>query len=292
MHHDGSSPRSKFLRDGWVTIESAVDLALLDRIRADIVRTFGYQFRRHGIPAPQAWDRNDLFHRMRELFAASPSTFFSTARLAQCMPSIMALAGSECMLRALGRAGLSDPGFVLIPNIVFMSSAFRVEGGYNRRPPHQDWLSMQGSLDGVVAWIPLHDVGPTDYPLELWSGTHLLGPLLSERSDCGTRIVDPRLPSEPPVPLVMRYGDVNCMSCFMAHRTGEGPGDSMRVSIILRYNNLAEPTFAERGFPMPSTMQVAREPIAGSRVSDAAVLECFLAGDGDGRSGTVAPAAR
>lgn len=272
-------------RDGWDLFHSAVDTDLLDRVRAGIVRTFGHQFRRHGIDASGVWDKDALFTSMCALFKKSPSTFFATARLAQCLPEIMAVSGSDGLIGALKSGGLSEPGFVLIPNIVFMSTSFYVEGGYNRRPPHQDWLSIQGSLDSVVAWIPLHDVSADEYPIEVWNGSHLEGLMQSERSSCGTKVIDPRLPDVAPNPLVMRYGDVGLMSSFVVHRTGEGPADSMRVALTLRYNNMAEPDFIERDYPMPSTMKISREAIPGGDPGPEKLRE-FFGQTGDGAKAT------
>lgn len=267
--------RAKMARDGWATLPDALDTGLLGRIRGDIARTFGYQFARHGIDAPADWDLDGLFRGMTALFEINPKTFFATARIAQCLPSVMALAGSDGLMNGLKHVGVADASFTLIPNIVFMSTAFHVEGGYNQRPPHQDWLSMQGSFDGMVTWIPLHDVSEDRYPIEVWDGTHLMGVMESERSDCGTRVVDSRLPTRAPTALTMRYGDLSCMSSFLVHRTGNGPANGMRVSIILRYNNLAEPHFIERDYPMPSTMSVAREAVPGAEASEPMLREFF-----------------
>jgi phytanoyl-CoA hydroxylase len=273
--HTSIEPLVKIRQDGWAVVSDVLDTALLDEVRGDITRTFVYQLNRWELPAPQTWDRSALFKAMRALFAKSPSTFFATARVAQTLPSIMTLAGSKGMLKGLRQVGVTDPCFALIPNIVFMSTEFHIEGGYNQRPPHQDWLSMQGSLDGVVAWIPLHDVSANDYPLEVWDGTHLLGTMQSERSNCGTRIVAPRLPDAPPSRMYMRYGDVSCMSNFMVHQTGAGLPDAMRVSIVLRYNNLSEPSFIDRAYPMPSTLTVAREPVPGGAIGAETVSDFF-----------------
>jgi hypothetical protein len=40
-------------------------------------------------------------------------------------------------------------------------------------------------------------------------------------------------------------------SAFLVHRSGENITKNIRWSIQLRYNNMVEPTFKERGFPMP-----------------------------------------
>ena len=44
-------------------------------------------------------------------------------------------------------------------------------------------------------------------------------------------------------------GDVVAFSSFLVHRTAAGPG--LRIAISTRFNNAAEPSFIERGYPTP-----------------------------------------
>ncbi|MEK9774404.1 MAG: hypothetical protein VW298_02200, partial [Candidatus Woesearchaeota archaeon] len=54
-----------------------------------------------------------------------------------------------------------------------MSTSLKVPGGYHGFGPHQDWLSVKGSLDGLISWIPLVNIDRELYPLELIPGSHI-----------------------------------------------------------------------------------------------------------------------
>jgi ectoine hydroxylase-related dioxygenase (phytanoyl-CoA dioxygenase family) len=59
------------------------------------------------------------------------------------------------------------------------------------------------------------------------------------------------LPEEDYVQTSFEVGDLLIFSAFLVHRSGDNITQNIRWSIQLRYNNMAEPTFQERGFPMP-----------------------------------------
>lgn len=52
------------------------------------------------------------------------------------------------------------------------SVADDTRGIFVRRAAHQDWRSVQGSLDGATFWLPLYEIGPDDYPLEVIAGSN------------------------------------------------------------------------------------------------------------------------
>ena len=56
-----------------------------------------------------------------------------------------------------------------------MADKIAVSGGYFGLTSHQDYWSVQGSLDGVVVWIPLVDVDKEIFPLEVAPQLHLRG---------------------------------------------------------------------------------------------------------------------
>ena len=50
-------------------------------------------------------------------------------------------------------------------------------------PFHQDFRSMQGSLNSIVVWIPLLDVRDIDGPIEIILKSHKLGLLKSKNQN-------------------------------------------------------------------------------------------------------------
>jgi hypothetical protein len=47
-----------------------------------------------------------------------------------------------------------------------------------------------------------------------------------------------------------QVGDLLIFSAFLVHQSGNNITNNIRWSVQLRYNNLAEATFIERGYPM------------------------------------------
>ena len=84
------------------------------------------------------------------------------------------------LMRVMTELGLTVPALSTRPVIHYMADQLKIEGGYHKTPMHQDWRSVQGSLDGITIWLPLFDVGAGDYPLEVVRGSHR-GGLLAER---------------------------------------------------------------------------------------------------------------
>ena len=118
---------------------------------------------------------------------------------------------------------------------------------YWKTPPHQDWRSMQGSLDSVVVWIALVDVDVGLGALEVVPGSHRRG-LLADRLLDGFgqthELVDADFTS-----IEMHKGDALFFSSFLVHRSGTNVREDIRWSAQFRYNNLAEAAFVERGYP-------------------------------------------
>lgn len=106
---------------------------------------------------------------------------------------------------------------------------------------------MQGSLDSIVVWVPLADVDVKLGALEVVPGSHKLGLMTSEVVNSFGKV--DRFNDNDFVSVEATQGDVLFFSSFLVHRSGVNVTDSIRWSCHFRYNNLAEQTFIERGYP-------------------------------------------
>jgi ectoine hydroxylase-related dioxygenase (phytanoyl-CoA dioxygenase family) len=132
-----------------------------------------------------------------------------------------------------------------------MSDALKIPNGYHKSPPHQDWRSMQGSLDSIVMWMPTVPVVATSHPLEVAPRSHLMGLLATVDHIMTPTVADPRVTEQSFVPLPVEPGDVIVFSSFMVHRTGEQGDGSVRVAFSTRFNNAREPSYVKRAYPTP-----------------------------------------
>jgi ectoine hydroxylase-related dioxygenase (phytanoyl-CoA dioxygenase family) len=196
---------------------------------------------------------------MVELKAKAPDRYLNALKVAQLDVAVLSAAAQPALQSLLRSLGLRHPVVALKPYPILIAAELHFEGGYNIRPPHQEWPVMQGSHNGVVVWFPLHDVGDDHSSLELYPGSHLGGVLPYEVSRCGSRVLESALTVQPQR-LDLRRGDLVAFSAFTVHRSSP-EGDALRAAFSIRFNDLAEPGFIERGYPDTSSFSIAREPL-------------------------------
>jgi hypothetical protein len=240
-----------FRRNGFAVAKGGIAHADLDAVRDDICGVFARRARVIGVDAPDNSDHQGLSQLLLALFSRDPASYAAAARQTQYLASVHRLGLAPAILKMLNEVGVSVPSQSTRPVIHFMADGLRFENGYHKTPAHQDWRSVQGSLDGVTLWLPLYDVGLDDYPLEVVVGSHRRGLLPSVDDAFGHRIADEAMPENEFRPVPLRRGDVVLFSGFLIHRTGTQGGDRVRIALSYRFNNAADPSYVARNYPMP-----------------------------------------
>ena len=145
--------------------------------------------------------------------------------------------------------------------VLIVAGDLRIPGGYFGLGPHQDFPSVQGSLDGLVAWIPLTDVDRNSHTLEVVPGSHRRGLITQvEHTRNGWEIPPDQLSTAEWQPIEATPGDVAFLSVFMIHRTAPvGDPGRLRIALSTRFDNAAEPTFIARSYPTAYQRQVRRD---------------------------------
>jgi hypothetical protein len=244
-----------FRRDGFAVAEGCIPSAELDTVADDIRGVFARRADAIGLHAPRGADHGALSQLLLDLFSRDRASYLAAARQTQYLASVHRLGLAPAILQMLGEIGVAVPSQSTRPVIHFMADGLRIESGYHKTPAHQDWRSVQGSLDGVTLWLPLYDVGLDDYPLEVVAGSHRRGLLPSVDDAFGHRIADDAVPDEAFRPLRLRRGDIVVFSGFLVHRTGARGGNRVRVALSYRFNNAADPSYVERNYPVPYKYQ-------------------------------------
>jgi phytanoyl-CoA hydroxylase len=240
--------RSEFRAAGYVLVRRFFDPAAIERVRQDAKEVFLAQLRRHGLVHARDVSEEEFESALFQLFARHQGDFVNCGKQAQHLVSLHRLALDERIMSALGQLGLDSPNINTRPVLYFNSRHLAREAVYWRVFAHQDWRSMQGSLDGVVVWVPLTDIDVPLGALEIVPGSHRFGLLEASEvvnafgrvegvENCDFNAVE------------VEQGDALFLSAFMVHRSGTNVTRSIRWSCHFRYNNLAEPTFIERGYP-------------------------------------------
>ncbi len=243
--------REAFLREGFFVARGLLDPRDLQQLNAEMGELFAQQLRRLGLPVDAGTSREAFHANAARLLAVDVPTYIATARMTQMVPSAHRIMASDAIVELVRAAGVAVPVLSTRLSNHIMSETLRIPGGYHKSPPHQDWRSMQGSLDSVVLWTPTTPVTATSHPLEVIPGSHLYGLLDTVEHIMTPTVSDPRITEDQYRPLPMEPGDVVIFSSFLVHRTGETGDGNVRIAFSTRFNNAAEPTYVEHGYPTP-----------------------------------------
>lgn len=248
----GGAEREAFLAEGYVVFRGVLDLAWIDEINAEMLELFRLQLRRLALPISGSSDFREAFHAdALTLLQADVPTYISTARITQMLPSVHRLMISPPIMAIARTLGLDFPVISTRVSNHIISDLLKIPGGYHKSPAHQDWRSIQGSLDSIVLWTPTTPVSDQSHPLEVAPRSHLLGLCPTEDHIQTPAVSDPRIREEDYVGLPMQPGDVVAFSTFTVHRTGDRGDGQVRIAYSGRFNNAAEPTYVEHGYPTP-----------------------------------------
>jgi len=242
-------------RDGFTVARGLLPTALTATACQSVLRSVAHQLGVIDLSAP-----GDLHAALRMLHGADIERYKRTlgalwrkADIAQVMHHAEV---TGFLRRAFGWEDMFLPGGDVL---LLMAEDLKIPGGYFGLGAHQDFPSVQGSLDGLVVWIPLTDVDRDAFPLEVVPGSHRRGLITEvEQTLNGWQIPASAFAEEDFVPVQVKAGDVVFMSYFTAHRSGLR-GDRLRIALSTRYDNADEASFVARTYPTAYQRSVHRE---------------------------------
>lgn len=240
---------SEFKKNGFALLKDFFGRDEIQNVYGDAKKVFVTQMLQLKLLGSDAPEEGEFETALFKLFTLDQGRFINCAKQAQHLLSLHRLSLDVRIENVLRQLGLSFPNISTRP-VLFMNSPYLAEKEiYWRTFPHQDWRSMQGSLDAVVVWIPLVDIDGPLGALEIVAGSHKRGLLAPDLVD-GFGKVD-QFKDEDFMPVAVNRGDALFFNAFLVHRSGTNKTQSVRWACHFRYNNLAEETFVERGYPHP-----------------------------------------
>ena len=243
--------RDDYKRDGFLLLRNLFAAAEVERIRREAKEIFSLQMLRHGLlRSPVEASEQEFAEAMFRLFEIDLPAFTNCGKHAQHLISLHRLSLDERILEVVRELGLEFPNISTRPVMYFNSRRLAKKEVYWRLSMHQDWRSMQGSLDSVVVWLPLVRIDRSLGALEVIPGSHKWGLLEAQIVDGYGNLKEP-VDTSQAVPVEVEPGDALFFSSFLVHQSGINSTEGLRWSCHFRYNNLREPTFIERGFPHP-----------------------------------------
>lgn len=193
-----------------------------------------------------------LFNQLLfKLFNDDFECLSNSGKQIQHLISLHSLSLSEKVIKLIKKVGLKTPILSTRPVLFFNHPKLSTQRIYHTVDAHQDWRSMQGSLNSVVLWIPLINIDKNIGALEILPGSHLNG-LRAKDLENGFGFVELKGEEKNHLQTIeVNVGDALIFSSFLIHQSGKNISNSPRWSCHFRYNDLDEKTFLQRKFPHP-----------------------------------------
>ena len=110
-----------------------------------------------------------------KLYEEDFECFANSGKQIQHLVSLHSLSLNERLIELLEKIGIQSSIICTRPVLFFNHPNLASKKVYHTVDAHQDWRSMQGSLNSVVIWIPLVDINKDLGALEILPGSHLHG---------------------------------------------------------------------------------------------------------------------
>jgi phytanoyl-CoA hydroxylase len=267
-----------FNENGYIHLKGYLDKELLDQIRNGCKRIFGKQLASHGYVCDLENDL-DFEKALYKLFKEDYAAFIGAAKLCQHQIELNQIAISEKVMNVVKGVGVNYPAICVKPIVHFNSRHIAKEEGHYKTPPHQDWRSMQGSINSVVVWIPLIDIDVSLGALDVIPKSHVHGIYETKKDEWFRTIDDPRYNEDEFVVLEVEKGDLVCFNAFLIHRSGNNVTENIRWSMHFRYNDINEPTFIDRKYPHPYVVYRPDQDILFPEFNEEQELRRYLNGN-------------
>jgi ectoine hydroxylase-related dioxygenase (phytanoyl-CoA dioxygenase family) len=246
--------KERYRREGFCVAKGILPTELINTGINDFREVLRQQLNRFEI-----LETGTLQLDMQQLLKRDQAAYLSVLRLSAKLPQFRRIMSRAEIESACKKLGCNTPTVSASPVFHVMSDNLKIEGGYFGFEPHQDWPSIQGALDGIVAWAPLLPVTINNFPMELVPGSHESGLMTGEITPNLYKVESSNYAETDFVPIEAEPGDVVFMSFWTVHRTKTAGCEGFRLALSNRWEDASEPTFVERNYPCAYKNSVQRE---------------------------------
>ena len=241
-----------FRKNGYLHLEDFLPKEEVTLVLKDAKNIFFKQFLKQGyISAESSLEesREEFFNNcLFRLFQEDIECLMNCGKQAQHLISLHRLSLKNNIIELLTELGIKTPNISTRPVLFFNHPKLAKQKVFYKVDAHQDWRSMQGSLNSIVVWVPLVDIDKKLGALEIMPKSHLFG-LRTDHVDNGFGMVSlSEEENKSLVSVAVKAGDILIFSSFLIHQSGENSSDAPRWSCHFRYNDLDDNTFIERKY--------------------------------------------
>lgn len=272
--------KAEYRRNGYLRLQNILSNEKIAEVEQQASQIFYEQIKYlNGLDLIEK--HNDtIYSRMKILFSLDRDRYLSCLRVIARLYSLQTLMTDPAICEIVKDMGLNLP--VMQSRTIFhvMSNHLKFPNGYFGFDVHQDWPSLQSSLDMVTVWIPLVDVSVDNFPLEVIPGSHLKGFLGGVKTEHLHQIDPNEYQDSDFVPLAANKGDVIFMSAFSLHRSAIRPhSNELRLAASGRYENALEQNVIANSYPYCQQNIVKRDLIIENFPTKEQVLAVFNSGE-------------
>ena len=241
--------KSEFNKNGYVLLKNLFSKDEMYDLKKQIHLVFENQFKQRNF----SYEKNDLLEDsdLFRFFVDFKDDYIKCMMLVQNSILLYKYSTAEKLLKHIHNVGVVDPIFST-KSLIFLNSP-KTSSYYGnwKIPVHQDWRSIQGSLNSVVTWIPITDCPIELGALEVIPASHKAGLLTSEEDEWYAHVKAECYDDDSFIQVPMNSGDALIFSMFLLHRSGNNTSNNIRYSFQSRYNDASESTFIDRKYPNP-----------------------------------------
>lgn len=225
-----------YKENGFVVVKDIVDKDQIENCNKTLCKMSGLD------------NSTDIEIALKNLFVSSKERYLQTLRTFSKSLEIQKLFLNDRLVELVYQLGIAIPTLPTQPVTHATSSELVVDDGYLGISAHQDWPSIQGSLDSIVVWIPFTDIDSNNYPIQILPKSHLNGIREAEIKSNISEISLSDSEIKSLIDINCNVGDLVVFSTFLIHRT-KPIGKGFRFSASIRYDNALENSFFSRNFP-------------------------------------------
>jgi phytanoyl-CoA hydroxylase len=226
---------------GYVILKNFFDKDYIKTLKNKAEDIFQIQFDKFGY-------NRSFKDNMIRLFNEQNETFINCGKIIQAgLLELYKLPLEDKLINKIKELGIKFPNMCNRPVLFFNHPKLAKSKVYYKTPTHQDWSSMESSMNSLVVWVPLVDVNINNGTLVIYPKSHKLGPL-PFNVDGGFASVNIEGDEVRPE---LEIGDIAIFSTLLVHASGEILDDSIRWSCHYRYTDMLEQDYINRGFPNP-----------------------------------------
>ncbi len=241
----------EYNKTGFQLVKGLFDKERIEQIHNEAKAIFLSQMIALKYPVDSIKTEEDYNKLMFRLFEERPDLIISCGKHIQHLISLHQLGLDDKIVNILKQLGLGFPNICTRPMFYFNASKLAKKQVYWKMDPHQDWRSMQGSLNSMVAWVAMCDIDISLGTLEIVPGSHLEGLKATEMVDSFGLVPESAI-KDKFIPVEVKKGDVLFFSSFLVHQSGNNSTENgIRWSCHFRYNDMQEKDYISRGFPHP-----------------------------------------